>query len=317
MRLNFKQKYGLYVLVLTVLIMACKSYSERVATLETATMGNIKIGVDESYQLLVDSQLAVFESTYKYAHIEPVYASEDSILKLFMADSIRLMITSRQLTDNEKEYLVSHSLNPRTTHIAWDAVTFVVNRSNPDINIRYNTIKDILTGDIRSWKQINAQSGFGNLAVVFDNQGSANVRYLMKKFNISTLPDYCYAASSNPAVIDYVDSHPNAIGIISVNWVSDPDDSITHAFKKRVNVIGISSEYYSEGDDFYTPHPAYIYDKSYPFVREVYAISRETFTGLGTGLIQFVSGDVGQRIVLKAGMVPAVMPVRLVQIRTE
>jgi len=118
-------------------------------------------------------------------------------------------------------------------------------------------------------------------------------------------------------VITYVENHPEAIGLISVNWISDRDDSITHAFLKRVKVAAISSEVFSEGDDFYTPHPAYIADKSYPFIREVYAISRETFTGLGRGFIQFVAGDQGQRIILKMGMLPATMPVRLVQIEKE
>jgi phosphate transport system substrate-binding protein len=84
-----------------------------------------------------------------------------------------------------------------------------------------------------------------------------------------------------------------------------------------VRVVGITSEYFSEGNDFFTPHPAYIADKSYPFIREVYAITRETITGLGRGFIQFVAGDQGQRIVLKSGMVPATMPVRIVQIRKE
>ena len=88
-------------------------------------------------------------------------------------------------------------------------------------------------------------------------------------------------------------------------------------FLRRVKVVGVTPEVYSEGDDFITPHPAYIADKSYPFIREVYAISRETFTGLGRGFIQFVADDQGQRIVLKMGMLPATMPIRLVQIRKE
>jgi phosphate transport system substrate-binding protein len=141
---------------------------------------------------------------------------------------------------------------------------------------------------------------------------------VINKFGLKgSLPNYCYSANTNSEVIDYVESHPEALGIISVNWISDRDDSISHSFLKRIKVVAISSEYYSEGEDFYTPHPAYIADKSYPFIREVYAISRETFSGLGSGFISFVASDPGQRIVLKMGMVPATMPVRLVQIKHE
>jgi phosphate transport system substrate-binding protein len=296
---------------------SCKSYNEKLLSTETATRGDIKIAVDESYKLLADSQIATFTSLYRYAHLTSINASEDSVLSLFLADSVRLMITSRKLTANEEAYLKEKLVNPRTTQIAWDGIAFLVNKANPDSFLRYTDLKDILSNKTDNWKKINPSSKQGGIKVVFDNQGSGNVRYLMQKFNIAALPDYCYAANSNPAVIDYVEKNPEALGIISVNWISDPDDSITHAFLKRVKVLGITSEFYAEGDEYYTPHPAYIADKSYPFIREIYAISRETFTGLGSGFIQFVAGDQGQRIVLKSGMLPATMPVRLIRIKKE
>jgi phosphate transport system substrate-binding protein len=304
-------------MVSLILAVSCKSYSEKVTLQEAATRGDIKISVDESYELLVDSQISTFTSLYKHAHITPINASEDSVLRLFLADSVRLMITSRKLSPNEEAYLKEKLIVPRTTQIAWDGVAFLVNKANPDSFIQYNTLKEILGNTKDSWKDVNPKSKLGGIQVVFDNQGSGNVRYIMQKFGLKTLPGYCYAANSNPAVIDVVENNPNALGIISVNWISDSDDSITHAFLKRVKVLGVTSEFYSESDEYFTPHPAYIADKSYPFIREVYAISRETFTGLGSGFIAFIAGDQGQRIVLKSGMVPATMPVRLVQIRKE
>lgn len=315
--MNQISKYTALMLMLSLFFASCTDYSAKQISKESVTRGNIKIAVDEAYQLLADSELVVFESLYKYANITAINASEDSILKLFMADSVRLMITNRKLTSNEEAFLRDNLIVARTTHIAWDAIAFVVHKSNPDKNLRYNNIQDIFEGKVKSWKEINPKSKQGNVKVVFDNQGSSNVRFIMSRFGITTLPDICYSAGSNPAVIDYVEQHPEAIGIMSVNWVSDPDDSITHAFLGRVNVVAITPEVYSEGDDFYTPHPGYIADKSYPFIREVYAISRESISGLGSGFIQFVAGDKGQRIILKMGMLPATMPIRLIQTRKE
>jgi phosphate transport system substrate-binding protein len=160
-------------------------------------------------------------------------------------------------------------------------------------------------------------SPLGDITVIFDNPGSSNTRMIINKFELTTLPPYCYSAGSIPAVIDYVESHQNAMGIIGVNWISDVDDSITHAFLDRVKVIGITPDFDSGSNEYYQPHPAYIADKTYPFVRDVYAISRETFDGLGGGFISFVSGDVGQRILLKMGMLPATVPIRLIQITND
>ncbi len=306
-----------FILLLAIAVTGCQRGKKNV-TNETTTRGDIKIGVDDAYQLLADTEITTFQSLYKYSKINPIYATEDSILKLFLADSIRLMITSRKLTQNEEAYLKENLIIPRTTQVAWDALAFIVNKSNPDSGFRYNQIKDVFLGKISSWKELNSKSKLGKLKVVFDNQGSSNVRFVIKKFGITgSLPEYCYSANTNSQVIDFVETHPEAIGIISVNWISDRDDSITHAFLKRVKVMGVSAEFDPEGDDFIKPHPAFIADKSYPFIREVYTISRETFSGLGRGFIQFVANDQGQRIVLKMGMVPATMPVRLIQIRKE
>ncbi|MBN2481628.1 MAG: substrate-binding domain-containing protein [Bacteroidales bacterium] len=298
-------------------VVSCKSAVSKMGTDERPTRGHIRIGVDESYQLLAKAEIDAFEAIYTNAEIEPVYASEDSILNLFLNDSVRLMITSRPLTENEVVYLKQDLIIARTTKIAYDAIAFVVNQSNPDRTIRYHSIRDIFLGRITSWKQINPESPLNGIKVVFDESGSGNVRTIMEKFNIDSLPDYCYVTGSNPLVIDYVENDAGAIGIIGVNWISDVDDSITHSFLNRVKVLGITSEFFSESSEYYQPHPAYIADESYPFIREVYMISRETFAGLGGGFIAFVAGDSGQRILLKMGMLPATIPVRLVQLSNE
>lgn len=306
-----------FILLIAIFATGCNKGTSHVSN-ETTTRGDIKIGVDDAYQLLADTEISTFQSLYKYSKINPIYATEDSVLKLFIADSIRLMVTSRKLTQNEEAYLKEKLIIPRTTQIAWDALAFIGNRSNPDSGFSYNNLKDIFLGKITTWKQLNPRSKLGNLKIVFDNPGSSNVRFVMKKFGLNgSLPENCYSANSNSQVIDYVEAHPEAIGIISVNWISDRDDSITHAFLKRVKVMGVSAQFEPSGDDYIKPHPAYIADKSYPFIREVYTISRETFSGLGRGFIQFVANDQGQRIVLKMGMVPATMPVRLIHISKE
>ncbi len=316
--MNRNFKFSLLPVLLLLLVTGCQKSGSRVSTTETSTRGNIHIGVDDSFHLLADTEIATFQSLYKYAQIHPIYASEDSIRKLFLDDSIRTMITSRKLTNNEEAYLKDKLIIARTTHVAWDGLAFILNRSNPDSGFKYNQMKDIFLGQISSWKQISKNSRLGRIEVVFDDPGSSNVRYVMNKFKISgTLPQNCYSANSNDKVIEYVEKHPEAIGIISVNWISDSDDSITHAFLKRVKVAGVSAEFDPEGTDYIKPHPAFIADKSYPFIREVYTITRETFPGLGRGFIQFVSHDQGQRIVLKMGMVPAQMPIRLIHISKE
>jgi len=289
-----------------------------VSSNESPTAGNIKIGVDESYQLLFDTELYTFQALYKDAHITPFYKPELKILDDFMNDSVRLIVSSLKLTKNQEDFLFSKQIVVRTTKVAFDALAFIVNKNRVDTLIRYPIIKDIFSGTATNWKQVNPKAVQGDIQVVFDNQKSGNVRYFIEKFKLSNqLPKNCLAAENNNEVINYVEKHKNAIGIISVNWISDKHDSISNGFLNRIHVVGVSSEYDTEGAEYVQPYQAYIADKTYPFIRDVYMISRETFVGLGSGFTAFVAGDVGQRIILKSKLVPATMPVRLVQMKKD
>ena len=297
------------------LLISCNRLKNSFKNEETATSGNIKIDVDESYKLLLDTELYTFLSIYKDAHIVAEYKPELDILKDFLNDSVPLIVTSRKLSKDEDQFLRSKQIIPRSVTIAYDALALIVNKKNPDSLIRYNDVRDIFYGRISNWHQINSKSPSSELKVVFDNERSGNVRYFIERFNLpDKLPKFCYAVNSNEEVVNYVEKHTNSIGILSVNWVSDKNDSVSNSFLNKIKVVAISSEFNSEGDDFYRPYQGYIADKSYPFIREVYMISREIFTGLGTGFTSFVAGQIGQRIILKSKLVPATMPVRLIQL---
>jgi phosphate transport system substrate-binding protein len=297
------------------LVISCSSNGQRTSD-ETPTRGNIKIGVDESYQLLFDTEIYTFQSLYKYAKINPVYANEQAVIELFLKDSIRNIVVNRPLTDKEKEYLNSLQIVPRATKIAYDGVAFIVNNQNPDSLLTFVQIKKIFSGENSSWKTISSKSHLQDVKVVFDNKKSGNVRYLIEKFKLKdTLPSYCQAVSTNSEVVNYVQQHTNAIGVVSVNWISDKNDSISNSFLSKVKVVAVSPVINEQ--DYVQPFQAYIADQSYPFVREVYYISRESFSGLGSGFASFVAGDQGQRIILKSKLVPATMPIRFVKVSNE
>lgn len=311
MRLN---KILILLLALPLLI-ACSSRGSKPSD-ETPTRGNIKIGVDESYQLLLDTEIYTFQSIYKHAKITPIYSNEQDIIELFLKDSVKNIVVNRPLNEREKEYLNSQQYVPRSTKIAYDGVAFIVNNSNPDSLLSYIQLKGIFSGEINTWKKLNKTSALDDIKVVFDHKKSGNVRYLMEKFGLNdSLPPYCQAVSSNADVINYVEEHTNALGVVSVNWISDKHDSISHTFLNKIKVVAVSPVY--DEQNFVRPFQAYIADQSYPFVREVYYISRETFSGLGSGFASFVAGDQGQRIILKSKLVPATMPIRFVKVANE
>ena len=61
----------------------------------------------------------------------------------------------------------------------------------------------------------------------------------------------------------------------------------------------------------------FIYTKEYALTREVWMINKAKKSGLNTGLVLFMTGDSGQLLIQKCGLVPATSPVRLIQMSTE
>jgi len=284
---------------------------------ETPTSGNIKIVVDESFLPLLETEVFTFTHLYNYAKITPVYKSEVDVINDFMNDSVKVIATSRKLTEDQIKYLRDTLIIARTTTFAYDALALVTNKENTDTLLKYETIRDIFLGKITKWKAIDPKSKLDDISVIFDNAKSGNIRYFKEKFDISEkLPSNFFAVNSNKEVIDFVSKNKNGLGIVSVNWISDKNDSLSRSFIRKINVLAISQPYFAD-DSYYRPYQGSIYDKSYPFVREIYLISRETFKGLGSGFIQWACAEQGQRIVLKSGLVPATMPIRLVQIKHE
>lgn len=283
---------------------------------DNPTSGKIKVGIDDSYRLLLDTEVYTFETLYKYAKIDTLYRSEAEIIDLFMKDSLPLIIVNRKLNADEEKYLNSRQFVPKTTLIAFDGIVFIVNPSNPDTNLFYDKIEGVFTGKVKTWKEINPKSKLGELKVVFDNYKSGNPRYFKEKFSISTLPPNCFAVNSNAEVISFVEKNPSAIGIISVNWISDRADTVSNNFLNRVKVAAISTPGNNDPSaNFYKPYQAYIAQGDYPFTRSVFCINRQTYHGLAFGFSSFIAGEKGQLIVLRSGMVPAAMPVRIVQIK--
>lgn len=300
-------------------LIACSSGPAKQEYTDTPTSGDILIVVDESYQPLIQVQLDTFMKIYKYARIRAKYLPETEVFnELITNDSVRLAIVARPLDSAETSYFDGRKIIPRVTRAAIDAVALVMNKSNTDTTLKLSALDAIFCGRVRTWKQIHPGSVSDSIRVVFDKSGSSNTRYLQETFRVKhPLPSNWFAVQSNAEVIEYVSNNPGALGVVSVNWISDRDDSSVNAFLKKVTVVEIASADTSGANvEYYKPYQAYIALKQYPLTRDVLMISREGRNGLGTGFASFVAGDLGQRLVRLMGMLPATMPVRIVKINS-
>ena len=307
-----------YLIVIFWLILpGCKWINQDPYT-NTPTTGRIKVYIDETFRPTAEAEIQVFKALYQFSEVTPVYVTESKGFELLLLDSTNLLIASRPLAGNEKEIFEKKNIFPRELKIAVDAIAVIVNTANEDSLMSVSDLKSILTGNIRYWNQINSNSKSGEISVIFDNEKSSTVRYIVDSVLQGTpLAKNLYALDINSDVIDYVAVHKDAIGLIGVSWISDKDDTLQLSFLNKIKVMAISKEKVATYQNSFQPYQAYIYDHTYPLIRDIYAIDTEPRNGLATGFMAFITSDKGQRIILKSGILPANAPVRLVKVRSD
>lgn len=301
-------------LIMLMIAIACSNRTGSKIT-ETPTSGSIHILADSSFQPIVDAEISTFTGLYRYAHITPTYVTENDLISAFLDDSVKVVVTAWEPSAKQKELLLNTQIVVRTTAVAYDAIALVLNKENKDSLLTYDNVNDLFTGKLNDWKSINPASDCGKMSTVFDNEKSTNIRYFKEEFKLEgQLPSSFYAVKSNEEVIDYVSKNKGAIGLVSVNWICDKEDSTMRAFSNKIKIAAISQKFLEKGS-YFLPVQGSIYDKSYPFTRKINLVSRESFSGLGSGFVSWFSSEQGQRIVLKSGLVPATMPIRLIQFK--
>jgi phosphate transport system substrate-binding protein len=305
---------GYAVLIVLLVAAACSTRDKKGNFLDTTTSGSVKIAVDESLKPLFDTEVDTFESLYTRAKIEVIYTSEEDAINQLLADSVRLAIITRSLLPLEEELFAKKILKPTQIAVAKEGIGLIVNNSNPDSLLTVAQLRDILTGKISNWKQLNPKSPSQTIEVVFDQPTSGILRFLKDSLKIDSLPSNCFAVNGNPAVVDHIASKKNALGLIGVTWINDEDDSTANEFLSRVRVVAMGD---SVGGEYYHPFQGYIAQGQYPLIRKIRVINPEGRAGLGSGFLAFVTGEKGQRIILKAGLVPVTMPIRIIDVNRD
>jgi len=303
--------------ILALSLYSCQNKSKDGKT-DTYTTGVIKIAVDESFEPIIQEELDVFEAQFPKAGIVPTYTNEVEAINSLLKDSVRLSIVTRPLSANELDNMKQRKFSPRSYKLATDGIALIINNNNHDSLITVNDIRKILTGQVKTWKEIYPNSNLGKLKVVFDNPNSSTIRYALDSIcNGKPLSNELNAQKTNLDVIDYVSKTPNSIGIIGVNWLGNRKDTTNLTFKNEVRVMSVSNEVIATSENSYKPYQAYLFYGYYPLTRSVYIVLNDPRGALPSGLTSFLTSDRGQRIILKSGLVPATQPIRIVNIKNE
>lgn len=285
-------------IAVTAFIISCNNSNNQ----ETILKGKVAILVDESIQPIVEDVQAVFESKYDATLTLLPKSEKEAILDL-ANDKAKVIVLSRRLNAEENKIFQQKKIVPRATVFATDAIAFIKNKATNDTILALSDVIDFMKG------KKNAIKG-----LVFDNPNSSTVRYMDSLAGISEIPkEGVFSFNTNDEVIRYVEKNPGMIGVVGMNWLSQPKPTS----QKIVDNLIVLSVKSIQGNTYVYPSQENIATKQYPLARDLFIINCQGYEGLGMGFSSFISGEIGQRIILKSGLAPIRVPSRKIITRSQ
>ena len=276
---------------------------------------DVRLAVDETFQPIVQNMVETFGMQHPEATMLPTYVSEDSAIRMLVRDSVRLIIATRPLTDDERKVVEAHSLGVKTSLIATDAIALVVNKSVADTLITLDEVKGIVTGRITRWEQLGKHVQTGELSLVFDHSGSSTVRYMRDSLcGGRPLAGNVYASDSgtNRSVLQMVERNPHIIGVVGCNWLKGDADGVLNNFSNLpVTVMRVARSTESI-HPYVRPYQYYIATADYPLLRSVYIINTDPrSSSMLRNFYFFVKGQKGQTIICNNSQLLPITPVQV------
>ncbi|HEX5001930.1 MAG TPA: substrate-binding domain-containing protein [Bacteroidia bacterium] len=289
---------GLVLVFISILIIGILGSCNRdkVPEKDTPTAGIITIAVDSSLKDLIDQQVFVFNSLYKYATVLTEYNPGEVAYSRLRSDSIRMVIGYREADPADSAWFLNIKIHPRTHMIGADAMVLVCNKLCSDSVLTLDQLRERFLTDSSTSKLTPKRK------LLFDNPKSSIPKLFLEKLGITNIhPSNSFAFQNVHDVIDYISSDTMAIGVIPYSSLL----SDTTLPGPNAKVLGVAD---STGGAGVVPTFKTLSKRTYPLILGIYILSREARSGLGTGFTAFVNSDKGQRIILREGLAPADMP---------
>lgn len=277
--------------------------------LDTRAKGKINISADESFKPVIEAQVQVYEADYPDVKLNVHYKPEADCLNDLLVDSVRMIIVTRYVDQNEKRFLEdSLKVSPDQMMMAFDAIAVIIHPDEEIHRFTMQDIREILQGKFRK-----------NLIPVFDGlKATSTVRFIVDSVLLGdTLTSRALAARSSEEVVDYVSKNPATIGFIGVSWIGNKDDAQQQSFLTKVRLAELECK--GLPGQYVQPIQVNIYNGLYPLKRELVFILKEKYKGLGHGFSDFMTSERGQLIFRRAYLVPGYLPfiVRPTRLREE
>ncbi len=290
---NFK----IFFLAISIFFSSCNEVDKSIKPTDRPNSGSINISIDESFAPVMKEELAMYEASFPNTKIIASYKTESECLNDFFNDSAtRMVVVTRGLTRKEEDYMISKiGFNPGWNPVASDAIAIVLHNDNTDSLFNMTSLQQLLLGKTKT-----------NKTFVFDGKSKTSTARFIQDSVLKGQPfdtANVRAVKTSDEVLEYVSTHPLAVGFVGINRIGNPEDAAQVAMLKKVKLAYIRCDV-CDDKPYVLPSQESIQNHRYPLVRGLYYLIKENYTGLGNGFVHFLKYERGQLIFRRAYLGP-------------
>lgn len=295
-----------------VLLPACDYTTQK----SVSTSGELTVGVDEGISPLIQEEAAEFMRLNKDAKVNLSVKTSKEVIADLNSGVYKTIIVGRELTKEEADIFTANKIELKKNKFALDGIGVIVNPKNPVKKINFNELKRIYTGEQTDWKDLDGDNKdvYSGKIKVFTARKNASIHDIFKEKVLrgAEFGNTDVVCSTSTQMMAEIKNNDNAIGFISMAWITVSNDTLDESVK-ALKIAPVNSQTGAVGD-YVGLHQAYIANGTYPLVTEAYILSSDFSMNLSIGFSSFLVAYDGQRIVLKSGLVPVTQPVKIIQL---
>ena len=280
--------------------------------------GTLAVQVTESYLPLVQVIVDDYRSIYPDVTITLSGVTTRGAIVDLINDSVHCIITDRPFNDEEQEAVKRAELHVEETEIARDGLAILVHQQNKLAALSQEELGSIFSGATTLWSKVPGSHLRGAIELCLTGRNSGLYELLTRNFfHMKNDAPLAAIAPSQAGILEYVATHPEALGVVSYAAWKDTTRTGEQQWKRNVRVLPMTGKN-AEGVSAAVPvNQRNIYDRIYPLTFSLYIYASEKTPGTAKGFSAFVAGEYGQREFLYAGLVPKTMPYRTIQLTQE
>jgi hypothetical protein len=278
------------------IFLACQPKKKSQNIYEDINKGSFEFLADTSLKYIFDQITTIYLNKFDSTTITTEYLRDEKIIASLKSKNKRIALLHRKLNNNEYNQLLSvYKTIPLERVFAYDAIALAVAKSSNDSIIKLAEFKENL--------KTKSQQ------IICLTQDKKLLQDLLKTLEIQVSNYPVLLVESLENMKEYISKNPNTIGIMLFSNFSDEDNPLHRNIRNDFSFLGIQN-------DTITTYPSQedIYLKLYPLSLPYNLILCKVARAEGIGFVNFLFKPQVSKLILKNGLVPAIMPERYFEI---